>query len=430
MKNNSAVQIKEQKNMNSKRRQILLLVLKIVFTALFVVLAAVCIVFANLPPFSKSGGEAGKAILFFVAFISLAFSILGLFLILFKNKQEVTLITKEEKKYNIMMDSIDGEINEEELVVTKVKHDVSSLKELDEYLKQYIGVCGYKVDNLSSLLGAFIYSRLMIVKTNDEGFIDAYTSFFGQDITKIDYIDNGGDITSYIEFEIVRQKALANHDLPFFVVINKVQLSKMREFFSPIYQGIASPTEKCCYISRGEELLVPKNIIFILKVDANENLFDAGSDLLDYASYIEPAIKAAEKGETLLPVNLSYSILLSLLKDSKQNYSISEDAWKRVDAVMNNACENTNFVIDNKAYLKIENFCHALFVFLDDEFKAIDEMFSDVVLTSIMSHWDEEATKVHIAFEKVLTTNFGKKTPKAINRVRQFFELSNREDDK
>ncbi len=303
------------------------------------------------------------------------------------------------------------------------KHYVSSFQSYFDYFNQFMESRGFKGGTLAEFLASTFYSRAILLKGECSGFLNSLSQFYGHPYIVIPFSEEKS-IIDCGELDTISLIAEENSEDTVFVHIFDVKISSLFNFIEPIFKGIKSPTEKCSYFNEGIEKVLPKNIIFVMTFNDEQEIFDLNEDLSEYLVYIPMEYETCEVGDFLLPVDFSFSNCRSALQELKSSASalLSEDNWHRVDSIMDALVTKTDFSFNNKVYLRLENYSIILNCFLKDEFKTIDNVLSSSILITGLLHLGYELAKEN-NISKIIDNNLGAKASKSIEVVKHFLNL-------
>lgn len=341
--------------------------------------------------------------------------------------QETELIEKNKKLFEHAETAVSEEM--EKLFLQEFKFDASEPATIDESgeevyvdtstamlnenmsfslaasdLKTSAGEFGVAIDSncASNLIASFVSSKLIIAKTADadtfDTFVDAVANYFGANVftetitdahkpsNKLLYVTDEDGTSSSTAVLQALLSANENSQVMHIVYLKNLQVARMSEYLIPYVKYFSNPHSNAEVSVKGSDEIytIPDNVWFITDLEKGALVENVPAYLLEYATVLpvkHVVGEVVEEKSKIVPITLTD--IEFLMERCKAKFSLSEDIWKKIDAIETFVFKHTSYKIGNKLWLRIENYLATLLSMETEVPVAIDCTLASVILPTL-----------------------------------------------
>lgn len=412
--------VKEFVRKYNKKTRVSIIILALLFEVLAISIIASVILEMDL-------------ILYVAAFISLiAFLVLIIISLkkvaneekkeLFKDISLNDLFKEEAEEINDEI-QINYDEDDKEIVIAPVEEledfTVSKLENIYEKLSEYLLKSGLfiKPENLKVFLAALSAEKIILLKKKDEltnKFISIISQFFGAYYNGADYVDETYESETNLffkgkaetKFKHAIDVAIDKENVISFAALENVEVENLDKYFNTIINA-AKYRNKIAYIRIDEERIkLPKHLWYFLILNDKTNLALSSNELLQNSIYVDLDLKAVEESDDSKEVeNINFRQFEKLIEDMKEKLNISEENYKKIDALEDYVSEICTFSFTNKINLAIERFAAIYLALENNEESCLDHIVSSrllpMVLTALYGKELEEEMQIDIKLDNI-----------------------------
>lgn len=246
------------------------------------------------------------------------------------------------------------ETKDREIEKQKHRSYAEIAKELDEKLEEN----GYHSTVGFNLLAAMKFSRFLFFKyretLNDEIKALIRTLDFPYHNVKVG-LENIAEDEGILDVLANAKKSLFK---PYFVFVGEVEPENVFEYFRPVYNFIDNPDGDSFMFANGRNVYIPHNIFFIYTIKDFNKYFDIPRRLLRYSAIVDGELipVEAKSNAECNKMILSFDQLNVAFLEADAQYSISEDAWRKIDNFALALNQVNNYKLHNKIVRRLENY--------------------------------------------------------------------------
>lgn len=199
------------------------------------------------------------------------------------------------------------------------------------------------------------------------------------------YEDNNFKLTEFVKhiYQSLQYKKRYN-----IISLENVEITNMLDYFKDYYDYCSNPNENHSVQFGKNEIILPKNIMFIAIPNKYEYLEAIPTELALYSSSIEVQIRENEiipEDEIQLKY-YDYSSYVDLIRLEKEKYYLPEEAWKKLDDFEEALDSEEKFRIENKTVLQIENFATVALLSGSDMLEILDFVLASKIIPTVKQY--------------------------------------------
>lgn len=221
-------------------------------------------------------------------------------------------------------------------------------------------------------------------------------------------------------------KAKLNEDIPTFIVLDEMNLSRIEYYFSDFLSLMENEEDKraikllnikLAYIEEGVEhtykglkeghtLQIPKNVWFIGTANRDESTFEISDKVYDRAqtmNFTKRAPKAIPSGVTFNPRFVSYERLTELFQSAKTNLKFDAEKNKIIQKV-ESLLIPYNISFGNRILNQMEDFVKLYCACFEDPKQVFKDAIEKIVLSKVVSKFEFKI----VENKEMLATEFDK----------------------
>ena len=304
------------------------------------------------------------------------------------------------------------------------KSKFKTYPELGALIDEAILSRGFKGKVGLDLLASMTYSHLINLPSDvEDKFIDVIFDIFelphfAYEISDDVAISDNQCIYNAIKF------AKENPDKPTFMYVKGLLAKKTMSFFRQIYYFIDNPVGDSYLTARGKSISVPKNLFILYTLKEDETRFDISRRLLRYNALLNINVDQVPVSDEPVCFHLSCNELYRSLVNASDEYSVSEDGWRKIDTLCNEIGEVNGFVLQNKIVRRLEEYCIIYLSNKEKEEDVLDKAISNNLISeAIITTHPDEFNKEH-NLQNCLDTTFGaERTPLTAKVIKEYLSL-------
>lgn len=240
-----------------------------------------------------------------------------------------------------------------------------------------------------SLISAISSSRLIFLNGNKEEvniFVKLVMSFFDNEytFTSLENVSNpyelyndNGELTGLSESLL---SADSNKKKIYITYIESLNINNVDIFRKHLEDIPLQKLKTNIFLSDEKKITIPKNLFYFVYSEDYNNL-----DLTMNSITINVKLTSANNNFLSSDMPLSYDDLLVEVRLTKEDISLKEKTWQKLDKFLNKLEEVSGFVINNKVIQGMENYCAAFLDLNDDEIECIDILLESKFIPIINS---------------------------------------------
>ena len=279
-----------------------------------------------------------------------------------------------------------------------------TLSEVTEDLARFMQAGGIKLSpsEAAHLVASMGASRLAVINTKGENtkkFCRLLSQYFGSpacvDTIRKEYLDTHlmfrkNKDGSFEKTELVRliEDAKENSNTIHLAVFRNARAAELADLFMPYTKYISNPLRQNRIIVKDPTatFTLPQNLWFMVELAGGERLDAVPASILKTATHLQLNISECEVAEEKdAPTGLGYYQLDHLTQQQKGRFSMSEDLWKKIDALEAYTASHAAFHIGNKQWLQLERYLALFTVAETDVFAALDRALCVNLLPTVLA---------------------------------------------
>ncbi|MBR6782538.1 MAG: glycoside hydrolase family 3 C-terminal domain-containing protein [Clostridia bacterium] len=310
------------------------------------------------------------------------------------------------EEFDTVADTVDTAVEEKVYVDDTSRYiDLNyTLSDVTEDLANFMQTRGINLSaaEATHLVAAMGASRLAVINTkgaNTKRFCHLLAEYFGSpacmDTVRREYLDThlmfrrsgdgGFEKTDLVKLiEDAKEKPNAIH----LAVFRNARAEELADLFMPYTKYFSNPLRANRIIVKDPTatFTLPQNLWFMVELAHGERLDDVQASILKTATHLQLSFSECEEAnEKNPPAGLGYYQLDHLIQQQKGRFAMSEDLWKKIDALEAYTASHATFHIGNKQWLQMEKYLALATVTETDIFAALDRALCVNLLPTIMS---------------------------------------------
>ena len=256
----------------------------------------------------------------------------------------------------------------------------------------------------SNVIAAFASSRLIIAKSANkesfDSFVEATANYFGAALFTEAVTDNhkisdrllrvtaedGSLLSTAVLNALI--SAAEKPQVMHIVHLKDLPVDKISHFLIPYIKYLSNPYSGAEISAKGsDEIYVsPSNVWFVTKLESGALVESVPPYVLEYATVLpvkHTECQPTEEKSEFVPITITDFEYLT--ERCKTKFTVSEDVWKKIDAIEAFAFKHASYKIGNKLWLRVESYIATL-LSTDTELPvAIDSALASVILPTLAS---------------------------------------------
>ncbi|MCQ2087359.1 MAG: hypothetical protein MJZ37_04725 [Bacilli bacterium] len=275
------------------------------------------------------------------------------------------------------------------------------------------------------LLSAMNYSHFIrFEKEPSEKFLKSFFEMFELNRFSFDASEENDSISHLSNIFPAINAAKNDPEKPVFFYVNNLESKKVLEFFRPLYYFIDNPTGENYLTGQGRSVSIPNNFFIIFSLKEGQVPFDISRRLLRYVATLPVEQTEVERQPQLLGVSLSITELTRSLGNAMNEVAVSEDGWRKFDALSNVIGDINGYSMHNKIVRRNEQYLTVLLSAGVEENEAIDiSLARNIISEAIITSRPQDYVDDH-DLERTLEQYFGAgNTPLTIKVIKEYLVL-------
>lgn len=310
------------------------------------------------------------------------------------------------EEFDTVVDTVDAAVEEKVFIDDTSRYiDLNhTLSDVTEDLAGFMQARGIKLSapEATHLIASMGASRLAVINTkgeNTKGFCQLLAQYFGasiyMDTVREEYLDTHFMFRrnmdgSFEKTELVKliEEAKENPNTIHLAVLRNARSSELADLFMPYAKYFSNPLRQNRITVKNPTatFTLPQNLWFMVELAGGERLDAISPSILKAAAYLTLDVSACEEAtEKNPPAGLGYYQLDHLIQQQKGRFAMSEDLWKKIDALEAFAASHANFHIGNKQWLQLERYLAMVTVAETDIFAALDRALCVNLLPTVQA---------------------------------------------
>lgn len=357
-----------------------------------------------------------------------------------KDEEEVVIEKLEEEQQTPIEEESSKELTYDKTINEFVddntySKDIDFSSYADDFM-QYALNSGLIIEprTVRSVLGAIASSKMIFLKSQDNNltikFCELLTKYLNDEFAPIDLASIDEKEKLYWQVgsqDVVYRSKLASdllqaekNNRKIYVEtiynISNENIELVKDFVNYSYDPNNSINVD---LGEGEQVLVNKNIFFLMI--SNDELFleNISKELADSAVFLELFIRENEiiSEEPNINYSLSYNMLEGKIKENREKYYIEEEDWKKLDDVEEDLANIEEFQIDNRMTLAFEKMASVMIEAGSDIAEVIDYAVALRIVPQIKIMNAYKNATDESNFKNILFNHFGDDTIPVSERV-------------
>ena len=304
----------------------------------------------------------------------------------------------------------------------RVNEDMTFTVARDE-IKRYALGCGISItENTASTVLATLASTRLILANGKHGeeldaFVDCIAKYlkarlFTEEVTEahsasdrlLRVSDEDGNARDTEVASAILSAAEAPSDIHI-IYLKNIPTEKLSDFVTPYLRYFSNPAAQVKLSPKGatESYTLSSNIWFIAELAEGADVTAIPAFVSECAVMLPVQYDTVEIGESDeiedSHLSITQADLEHLTENARNKLNVSEDVWKKIDAIEALVAKQTQYAIENKFWLQTETYLSVLLISGEEEIVAIDRALSSVLLPALTSVL---ATKVEDAEKDIL----------------------------
>ena len=310
------------------------------------------------------------------------------------------------EEFDTVIDTVDTAV-EEKIPVDDTSRYIDlnhTLSEVVADLSQFMQARGVRLTEheAAHLIASMGASRLAVINTkggNTKHFCQLLAQYFGSpiciDTMKREYTDTHlmfrkNEDGSFEKTDLVKliESAKENPNTIHLAVLRNARAAELADLFMPYTKYFSNPLRQNRVTVKDPTatFTLPQNLWFMVELTGGERLDAVPTSILKAATHLQLNISDCEEAtEKDPPAGLGYYQLDHLIQQQKGRFAMSEDLWKKIDALEAYTASHANFHIGNKQWLQMEKYLALVTVIETDIFAALDRALCVNLLPTIQA---------------------------------------------
>ena len=310
------------------------------------------------------------------------------------------------EEFDTVVDAVETAVEEKVSVddtsrYIDLNHTLSEVTaDLSRFMQERgIRLTEYEAAHLVASMGA---SRLAVINTKGENtrlFCQLLAQYFGSplymDTVRREYPDTHFMFRrkkdgSFEKTDLVKliEDAKENPNTIHLAVLCNARATELADLFMPYNKYFSNPLRQNRITIKNPTatFTLPQNLWFMVELAGGERLDAVPAGILKAATHLQLNISECEEASTKNPpAGLGYYQLDHLIQQQKGRFAMSEDLWKKIDALEAYTASHANFLIGNKQWLQLERYLAMVTVAETDIFAALDRALCVNLLPTIQA---------------------------------------------
>jgi hypothetical protein len=331
--------------------------------------------------------------------------------------KEKYLKTAEEKNFQsieeLFVEEFDtvGEVVETEEKAKVYVDDTSKYIDLSytvsqavEDLEGFMRARGMAFGSAGSmrLMAAMAASRLVVADVNGvdrDRFYGALVEYFGSPVcveqyraeyvqTHMLYRRNGEGLYEKSDLVQLIESAETKKNVMHLAVLRQARADALFDLFMPYLKYFSNPLRENRMIVKepAASFVLPSNLWFIVELADGDTLDSAQAGVLKASAALKLTLSECESVQQKDPaVGIGYYQFDHFIQQQKGRFAMSEDLWKKVDALEAYMTSFLPYHIGNKQWLQMEKYLSFLTVAEEDPAIALDDCLSVNLIPELTS---------------------------------------------
>ena len=303
----------------------------------------------------------------------------------------------------------------EALSSTIQKEKEKTFKEIIESFDESLTQFGLKGNLATTLLASMSFSPIIYSKS-----IRSYIPKFFKAINNPNYVIHyRGDQTIANEKLLFKSFEFAkeNQDLPVFIYIDNIPSKEFLNYLRPIYAYIDNPNDDYYLSSEGMTYYIPHNLYFLVDLADGEEIYNISRRYLRYISILNASITEIEPVSNAKSFVLSRKDLGNAKRNAQNDYSLTEQTYKKLDNFFNVINTANGYVLQNKIQRRIEESSSLLLSLGVEEDNVVDEILANNVIQAALITTEPQKLVKEFNLSRLLDDEFGEDKMKQTKAV-------------
>lgn len=258
--------------------------------------------------------------------------------------------------------------------------------------------------------------NFVVIKTIFDMFeLPFYSYDASEDVDTISHLSNIFGAISY---------AKNNPEKPTFFYVENIESKKVLEFFRPLYYFIDNPIGENYLTGQGRSVSVPNNFYILFTLKEGEQPCDISRRLLRYTATLPVNLDLGDRQPEVLGVSLNMTELTRSLGNAMNEFTVSEDGWRKFDSLSNVIGDINGYTMHNKIIRRNEQYLTVLISSGVEENEAIDiSLARNIISEAIITSRPQDYVDDH-DLENTLEQYFGAgNTPNTLKVIKAYLSL-------
>ena len=215
-----------------------------------------------------------------------------------------------------------------------------------------------------------------------------------------------------------------NPEKPTFFYVENIESKKVLDFFRPLYYFIDNPTGENYLTGQGRSVSVPNNFFILFTLKEGQQPCDISRRLLRYTATLPVNLTDCDRQSEVLGVSLNMTELTRSLGNAMNEYTVSEDGWRKFDSLSEVIGDINGYTMHNKIIRRNEQYLTVLISSGIEENEAIDISLSrNIISEAIITSRPQDYVDDH-DLENTLEQYFGAgNTPNTLKVIKAYLSL-------